>query len=245
MIRRFRYVIIGLVTFVVGLVVLFPARLAYQWFAPPGVEIAGIDGSIWRGSADAAQTGGLYVQDLNWRMQPLKILTGRIGFGIEANPPSGFLQANVALGAGGATDVSDLTASLSLDSLQQFVRMPGLAGTMNIRFDRLSLRDGLPVSANGTVEIANLRAPMVHRAPIGGFRAEFFTQEAGVVASVEDTDASIDLAGSLTIAADRSYEFVGLVAPKENTPAQLVEQMRFLGTANERGQYELRLEGQL
>lgn len=245
MMTRYRYVILGLITFVIGLVVLFPARVAYQWFAPPGVAISGIDGSVWRGRADAAMTGGLYVRNLRWRIRPLTIFTGKIGYGIEADTPSGFLKSDIALGVGGSANLTDLTASLSLDSLQQFVGMPGLNGTMNIRFDRLDLKNGLPVGADGNIEIANLRAPIVHRAPIGGFRAEFFTQETGVVGSVEDTDASIDLAGSLSISADRNYEFVGLVAPKENTPEKLREQMRFLGTANERGQYELRLEGRL
>ena len=62
---------------------------------------------------------------------------------------------------------------------------------------------------------------------------------------VDFDDANVDLAGSLSIAADRTYEFVGRVAPKDDTPAEMREQMRFLGTPNERGQFELRLEGRL
>lgn len=65
------------------------------------------------------------------------------------------------------------------------------------------------------------------------------------MASVEDTDAIVDLAGSLSVSADRTYRFLAQVAPKSTTPEDLREQMRFLGTPNERGQYELRLEGQL
>ena len=65
------------------------------------------------------------------------------------------------------------------------------------------------------------------------------------MASIEDTDAVIDLAGSVSLSPDRTYQFLAQVAPKPNTPADLREQMRFLGTANDRGQYELRLEGQL
>ncbi|NIL93701.1 MAG: type II secretion system protein GspN [Woeseiaceae bacterium] len=245
MIARYRYVVIGLITLVVGLVALFPARVAYHWFAPPGIAISGIDGTVWHGRADAAVTSGLYVSNLDWTMRPLALFTGKIGYGIEAEAPSGFLKADVTLGAGGHIALSDLTASVSLESLQQVVRMPGLTGTMNLRFDRLNLENGLPVAADGIVEISNLRAPIVNRAPIGGFRAEFFTQETGVVASVEDTNAKLELAGSLSISPDRSYEFIGLVAPKDDTPADMREQMRFLGTANERGQYEVRLQGRL
>lgn len=242
---RSGYIIAGVVTLLVGLAALFPARVAYHWFAPPGIALSGIDGTIWHGTAAAGSAGGLYLSNLDWRMRPGALLSGRIGYGVEADASSGFMKGNVALGAGGSAALSDLTASLSLASLQDFVNMPGLSGALSIRFDRLEVEDGLPTAAQGTIEVADLRAPMIHRSPIGGFRAEFFTQDSGVVASVEDTDANVDLAGSLTIAADRTYQFVGKVAAKENTPARLQEQMKFLGSPDERGQYDIRLEGQL
>ena len=81
--------------------------------------------------------------------------------------------------------------------------------------------------------------------PIGGYRAEFFTEDAGIVASVEDTDGVFELAGSLRISSDRSYVFAGQLAPKSETPPSVRQQMRFLGNPNDRGQYPLRLEGQL
>jgi len=99
--------------------------------------------------------------------------------------------------------------------------------------------------ANGTAVVSGLLIPLVSRTPMGGFRAEFFTQVAGIGASVEDTDGVIELAGTLDIANDGNYHFLGLLAAKPATPPQVKEQMRFLGSPNERGQYELRLEGQL
>jgi general secretion pathway protein N len=224
---------------------MFPARVAYHWFAPPGVALSGIDGTLWRGTANAGRTGGLYLRNLSWRMRPAVLFTGKIGYGIEADASSGSLSTNVALGFGGSAALTDLNASLALESLQQFVRMPGLGGVLTLQFDRLDLENGLPVVAEGTAEIANLRAPLVHRGSIGGFRAEFLTQDAGIVASIEDTDASIDLAGSLTITADRTYRFIGKVAPTGKTPAELRDQMAFLGTPDDRGQFDVRLEGQL
>ena len=239
------YVVIGVVTFVIGLVAMFPARVAYSWFAPPGIALSGIDGTVWNGHAAAGMAGGLYLTDLDWSMRPGELLGGKIGYSVEADASSGFMKTNIALGAGGSASLSDLSASLPLESLQQFVSMPGLSGALSLRFERLELENGLPVAANGTAEIANLRAPLVHRDPIGGFRAEFFTQETGVVASVEDTQAMVDIAGSLTIASDRTYQFVGKVAATDSTPDRLREQMKFLGSPNDRGQFDMRLEGQL
>ncbi|MDH3433631.1 MAG: type II secretion system protein N, partial [Gammaproteobacteria bacterium] len=141
--------------------------------------------------------------------------------------------------------LTGVKASLTLQSLQTIVRMPGLRGNVNAQFDRLIIDSGLPVAADGVVEVADLVAPAVNQASIGGYRAEFFTQESGVMASVEDTDGVIDLAGSLQISSDRSYQFIAQLAPKDNTPASVRQQMQFLGSANERGQHQMRLEGQL
>jgi general secretion pathway protein N len=242
---RFRFVIIGLITLTVGLLLLFPARVAYQWFAPPGIALSGIDGTIWRGMAREGDVGGLYLRNVGWRVQPLKLFTGKIGYAVEADAASGFVDGGVAIGLGGSAELTGLTASLSLQSLQQKVGMPGLDGTVNLQFERLVFENGIPVAADGNLQVANLRAPLVHRSSIGGFRADFFTQESGIMASVEDTDAVLDLAGSLSLSPDRTYQFLAQVAPNANTPPDLREQMRFLGTPNERGQYELRLEGQL
>lgn len=242
---RSRYVLIGLVTLVLGLIVLFPARVGYQWFAPPGVALSGIDGTIWSGSARDGDVAGLYVRGLQWRMRPLALFKGQLAFAIEADTGSGFLEGNVGLGAGGAVAMTDLTAAMTLESIQEMVGMPGLSGMLNARFERLTVENGIPVAAAGTLEIADLRAPLIDRGPIGGYRAEFFTQESGVMASVEDTDGVVDLAGSLQLSPDSSYQFIAQLAPKGNTPAKLREQMKFLGTPNERGQYEMRLEGEL
>ena len=245
MLTRSRFVIIGVITLLLGLLINFPARVAHNWFTPAGVAISGIQGSIWRGHALEGEIGGIYVRDLNWRMQPWQLFTGELAYRIEADAVSGFVNSDVAIGIGGSASLRNLTASLSLQSMQSIVGMPGLDGTANLQFERLVFENGIPVAADGTLEVANLLAPLIHRSSVGGFRAEFFTQESGVIASVEDTDAVVELAGSLSVSSDRTYQFLAQVAPKDTTPANLREQMRFLGTPNERGQYELRLEGQL
>jgi general secretion pathway protein N len=242
---RARYVIIGTITLLVGLLVIFPARVAYHWVAPPGVALSGIDGSIWRGQASEGEVSGIYLRNVRWGMRPLALFRGQLGYAIEADAASGFAEGIATIGIGGSAALEDLSASLSLRDFQGIVGMPGLDGMVNLQFERLVFENGIPIAADGNLQVANLRAPLIYRSPIGGFSVEFFTQESGVMASVEDTDAIVDIAGSLSLSPDRTYQFLAQVAPKADTPADLKEQMRFLGTANERGQYELRLEGQL
>jgi hypothetical protein len=234
---RVRLIVAGCIALLVGLVSLFPARVAYQWFPAPTFNLAGISGSVW--------TGRLYLQDLHWRIKPLSLFVGQLRYKIEGSPASGFIDGEVSLNLSGAVTASDLRGSMSLQPFGQLVGIRGLSGMLNGEFERLVIENGIPTAANGVFEVLNLIAPSIHRASIGGYRAEFFTQDTGVVASIEDTDGLIDVAGSLQLSVDGTYKFVAQLAPKNNTPANVRQQLQLLGSANDRGQHELRLEGQL
>ena len=236
---------VGLLTFVAAFIMLFPARVAYDWFAPPAVQMSGLDGTIWSGSAAELSASGLYLRELKWRLRPLRLVTGKVAARIEARPSSGFLEAEIAVGLGGDIMLSDVNGSLPLRDFATITRMPGLAGNVSLQFNELRIRDGLPVVADGTLAVADLVAPMVDPASIGGYRAEFFTDDNAVVASVEDDNGVFDLAGSLTVSGDRNYQFLGKVAATDSTSEKLKRQLRFLGSPNDRGQHDIRLEGQL
>jgi general secretion pathway protein N len=240
-----RLLIIGLITLLIGLVVKFPARVAYQWFAPPGISVNGITGTVWRGAAGHVSAQGFYIGNVVWRFKPLRLIAGKLAYGVVGRPATGFVEGDIAVSLAGNLHISDLAGTLALSELAATTQIAGLDGAASLRVENIEVSDGFPVSARGSLEVAGLMLPLVSQAPIGGYRAEFFTQEDGIVASVEDTDGAIDLAGSLKLDRDRVYQFIGQVAAKPETPQQVRDQMRFLGSPDDRGQYPIRLEGQL
>lgn len=242
---RSRLIKVGLLTFLLGLVLLFPARVAYRWFVPAGISVSGISGTVWSGSASEAIASGIYLRDVNWQFRPLRLLTARIGYSIEANLAPGFVEADVALGMGSSVVFRDLQASLPLNRLQESLRVPGLSGSAAASFSQLRVDDGVPVVAEGELQVSRLVVPLVDRAPLGGFRAEFSTGDAAITASVEDADAVLELAGSLRLSGDGNYQFLAKLRPRPDTPASVRQQLQFLGAADSNGDHELRLEGRL
>ena len=238
---RRRLIIAAIVAFVAGLIVLFPARVAYDWFAPPDLGVSGISGSVWSGAATHVKAGNVYVANLKWRFRPFRLITGKLAYAVSTRLGSDTVEADLAFGIGGGFYLTDMPLRI----LEVSSGVPGLRGSVSARFEQLIIADGMPISAQGTIEVSNLLLPLVSQTSIGGYRADFFTQEDGVVVSVEDTDGVIELAGSLKLTNDRNYSFTGKLAPKSETPPQVRQQMQFLGSANERGQYEFRFEGRL
>lgn len=240
-----RLIAAGSAVFVVGVVLIFPARVAYDWFAPPGVALSGLEGSVWSGHARDANIMGLYLRDIEWRFRPTLLATGRIGYRLTARPPGGEINGDVAISAGGTVTLSNVRGTVPLDTLRALTRVDNLAGVADVNVESAVLENGLPTSARGSLEVRELLVPIVSRTAIGGYRAEFFTEDEGITASVEDTDGVVDIAGQLLLRPDRSYLFTGLLAPTGQTPQRLQNQMQFLGAPNDRGQYPVRMEGVL
>ncbi len=237
--------IAGLVTFLLGVVVMFPARTAVNWFVPEGIQVSGVKGSVWGGSASAVSAPGVYLSRVEWRLSALSLLTFSPSVAFTATPGSGFVEAVATLRGSETIELRDLTASLPLSMVAGAVNTPGLDGNASAQFEHVTFTQGLPVSARGTVRVANLRLPLVHPGSLGGYTLEFVEAESGIVASIEDVDGIVDVAGSLSLRPDSSYQLLAQVAVIAATPTDLAERMRFMPRGNAEGQYEIRLEGSL
>jgi general secretion pathway protein N len=99
-VSRKSLLLVGLLTFVTAVILMFPARVAYDWFAPPALQLSGLEGTVWSGSAAEVSAAGLYLRDLKWRLRPLRLVTGKVAARIEASPSSGFLETDIAAGLG-------------------------------------------------------------------------------------------------------------------------------------------------
>jgi len=236
----------GALACLIGVVTLVPARFVYHVAAPPELSLAGISGTVWNGRAEHASVAGVYLRGLEWRTRPLSLLSGTLTADVAAEPVAGFIEGRFSVTAGGKLGISNLTASLGLAALADALQLGRIDGSANLQVERLEVVDGLPTAAVGSVEVANLLVAEIHRqSPLGGYRAQFFTEDTGVTASVEDTDGIFDIAGRFDIGADRSYRFLAKLSAKANADESLTRQLRFLGTPDNNGQYELRFEGQL
>ena len=242
---RRRLVTLAILATLITLIVSFPARIAYQLAGVPGVALSGISGTAWTGKASEASVNGAYLRNLEWKFVPMRLFTGQLAYKISAEPINGFVDAEVGASVSGQVSVLELKGSLPASIVGPAIQVPGMRGTVNLDFEHVELKDGVPVSAIGSIRVAGLVVPMIYRDSLGGYIAEFATQDGGIVASVEDTDGIVDLAATLRIGNDRTYNFSGLVIAKPAAPDALRQQMRFLGPANERGQHEIRLEGRL
>lgn len=242
---RSRLFAVGAAVFVAGLVLLFPARAAYHWFAPETVRLSGISGTVWSGAAAEGSFGGFYAGNIGWRFRPAALFTGKIGYAVSADLAGGSVAGNTAIAPGGSVHLADLSARLPLTALSVAAAGTGAKGMLDLRFDSLVLEDGWPVHAAGIAGVRNFVIPALSSAPLGDYRAEWETAGDVVTGRFEDVSGMLDLAGTLELRRDRSYVLSGRVQATGTATPDLVQQLRFLGSPDAQGMRSFRFEGNL
>lgn len=240
-----RYIFAGLIVFLAVLATTFPARVAYNQFAPPDLSLTGISGSIWNGSAAEGLAAGAYLRNLTWQIQPASILSGQLAYRVSAQPAAGQIEANVAVALDGALTLSAMTGSMPLDLVHEAFQQAGISGDLALDFARLVLRNGLPEDVEGNVTVTNFFVPELSSARLGDYRAEFHTDSGTVTAEVTDTSGVLEVNGVVTLAPDRSYSLIGNVGARPSAPPSVTRQLEFLGSPDDKGMRPFRFEGSL
>lgn len=227
--RRIVLVTAGVLAVFAGLVATFPARLALAWFAPPAVQAWGVEGTIWRGRAEALLLHERDVGRLAWQAQPSRLLALQPAWDLELRPPGGHASGRVAFSIFGRRQtVSDLEASLDLATLPPAIVPEGVVGEAHISIQRLVLRQGWPEAIAGRAATGALILPGVIMA-VGPFEFLFPGQADPVRAEIRSVGGPLEVDGRVELRERGQWHFSAELAPGENPPRELVEGLAYVG----------------
>src|SRR5690349_4524359 len=164
-------VALGIGAFLLFALVTLPASAVLSFFHPPGVTLSGVSGTIWKGRAQAVRSGNLHIGSVEWSLDVLALLTGKLGAELKITRSDGFAQGAITV-SGTRVTMRSLNASLPLSALPPNVAQ-GWAGTATLKLPQLVLENGWPVAATGTVDVIDLVGPPNRPIPMGGYRVVF------------------------------------------------------------------------
>ena len=216
---RFSWIALGLGAYLAFAISLFPAQLAYRWFAPDSFRLAGVDGTVWSGSAAIGSAGNIGFHDLEWRLQPWRLLLARVGGQLQARFADGFLTTRVETGMSQVA-FSDLQGTTSLKGLQELLPLGDIEGVMSANFSSLRIEGDWPVEANGEVRVGELAVPPL-MAPgaalidLGNFRIRFAPSDPpDLLGQFEDQGGPLEVSGVVRLSPNRSYVIEGMARPR-------------------------------
>jgi general secretion pathway protein N len=236
---------IGAATFFAGVLLLFPARVAYDWFVPATVRLNGVQGSVWNGKVMEGLAGGVYFTNLSWSFKPLALFTGKAVFDTSINTAGGPVSMTFGVGPSGTLSMKDVVGNLSLSAIHPALQANRIDGMLNIQLQSLIVKNGWPTELVGSVGVGNLVAGDLGPDSLGNFRAEFTTEDHAIVGVVQDAGAVLNVTGTINLTDDRAYSLIGFVSPNSETPPGINRNLRFLGSPDQNGQRQFRFEGAL
>ena len=236
---------IGAVVFFWTLLTQVPAALVYGWARPhlTGVQLFGVDGSLDSGSLTGLNLSDHPIDEkIRWQLHPLWLLAGRLGIGIDG---SGLMQltGGVQQGIGGLR-LRKLNGSGDAKAIAGLVGYGFAPISGNIRFDDLSLRlsKGVPVSADGVVELHGLAWALgANPATLGDFRATASTQGNNILIKVESLAGPLDANGTITFdPGSKKYDSDLKLHPKDGADPMLKNMLQMSGPADATGTFHLK-----
>lgn len=238
----------GLLLLLVLVVATFPAGLAWRHWSErvAGVELAGVQGSIWQGSARELAVRGQRLGKLEWRLSPWSALTGKPRVELTVDGPdlrvSGTWQALVI-----GSELSALNGEIAAGWFAPALDIPALepTGRITVAEGRLVL-DAQGVPNGGDLALRWLEAGVRGQvqARLGTIVIEARGSEGRIAASVSDGgDGDVAIAGQFQLEHLAYRGQVRLNARVSEGP--VVEALQWIGMPSGDGGRLLIVEGRL
>jgi general secretion pathway protein N len=250
--KLWRWVAVGIGAYLAFTLSSFPAGAAYAWFAPAGLQLAGVEGTLWSGRAAAGNVGDLALHDIRWSVHAWQLLLGRVAADLRAQLDEGFVAAQVKASRSRIA-LSDVRASTSLPTLRGLLPLAGLRGEANLTLSALEidLAKGWPTKVVGDLKLLQLEtAPLVgprgKLVPLGNYVLRFGEGAGPINATFNDTGGPLEVSGTIAVDAARAYTLDGLVKPRADAPQDLVDGLNvMLAEPDSEGRRRLTLSGTL
>lgn len=245
-----RVVTIGLGVFVAFLIVMFPARVAWN-LVPQAMVVTpvGIEGSIWRGHAQSLLLNGRDLGSLSWRWNPASLVVGRWGYRVELS--GSWNEANGVVGVGftGNLIVTDMVGNASIEDTIAAVLPEGrqlplvVDGDLRMDLDELRLDDQALIELAGRISTADLA---IGGRRIGQLGVDLSDENQGVLAAIySDGDPSPGIEGEAFLLPGEDYRLDVVVADPQRLGNDIDTFVRGFGAPEPDGSWRIRWQGQL
>jgi len=230
-----------------------PAQIFAGQLARAGLDATALTGTIWSGYARGLAWRSVPLGDVRWSFAPLDLLSGRVGGNLQLTRPDGAASTNFSVSFSGDVHLTGATASLPVELLSSLpIGMPrNWRGRLSGQFEEISVTAGWPTALRGTLEMDDLIAPPPRNISIGSYHVEMPDPQATggqaseLTARVTDKEGPFSFEGRFTLAPDRSFLLEGMLAPRGNTPPQLVRSLELLGPPDAAGRRPVSVSGTL
>lgn len=255
--RLVAYGVIGLGCYLAFLLMLMPATYAWSLAQPqlasqfPGLQLGGIEGTVWQGQAGNLVYREQPLGSLNWHLATLPLLRQQLDTRLVLQNEEAYAQGRLSTSFHAErVQLEAVEARFPIQQLTRFMSFLPVAvdGMLSIRLPSLELdANGLPRSAQGTVVWHQAGLTLTEFMPLGDLRAELSSDEEGRVhAEIRDSGSGpLKIEAQWVLEKDGRHRLQGFVSAGEGSSEALKQALGWLGKPDAQGRYRLQYNGRL
>lgn len=232
--RSYSWIALGAGVYLAFVLNLFPATMAHRWFAPDTLRLAGIEGTLWSGSASLGSIGDIGLHEIRWQLRPWALLSARVRGQFQTRFADGLLTTDVEATLS-RTTLRNLRASASLGAFQNMLPLGGIEGFLRADFTELEVVYDWPATAVGEMRLGELAVPPLIPVPgrelimLGNYVIRFPPlSSSGVVGRFEDQGGPLEVTGTLHLSDGRAYVIEGTARARTNAPPELSQGLELM-----------------
>jgi hypothetical protein len=209
-----------------------------------GMACSEVDGSVWNGTCTGLTVQQQPVGDLTWEVHAMRLFAGKINADVVVTRPTGSIRGNVESGFDKKIVARDLLVDLPVDQELASALPPnlrGLRGKIHAQLAYLRVDGQIIRAIEGIVEIHDLSDG---DQKWGSYSVTFPPPTTGdPVGQLKDLGSGpLAVEGALKLTPAPGFDLHGLVAARPSASADLVQNLRFLGSPDAQGRREFSLE---
>ncbi len=244
--------LLGIVSYLVAMVVFFPAEPVVDRIRPQlgTVALENVSGKLYKGTIGTVRSTDdllpLEFNDVGWTLSPKTLLSGGAGVSFDFNGYGGEGQGLVARRWNGDVNVTDFTFNALAKELEVLLPVPiaRFNGELLGDIDQVLLVDNLLARFEGTISWNNalLEAPIP--TSLGEVTIEITPDdEKSHTLALTAVGGDVAMDGSMTLTQSGDFSADVLFTPSQNTPAAVLAGLRQLGRADAEGRVRFVRQG--
>ncbi len=232
--------------FAIFLIATVPAGFALQYLpANMPLRLAGIDGSIWNGSAARASWQNQPIGRVQWQLSPFPLLLGKLKADVDIAGEGVSAHGRLTASRDQVIVLNDTTIDADLAKLPlppTLMATPGGKAHAIIEHARIENRWPTELDADITWQPARLLAPF----ELDAGKATLKVSSANNQLNGDlRTEGALDAKGKLTLSRNGAFSANIKVAPTQDTPRELRDMLPMLGRPDSKGAVTVRQSLQL
>ncbi|WMN87428.1 type II secretion system protein N [Vibrio parahaemolyticus] len=215
-----------------------------------GLDIQGVQGTIWQGHASNVRWQRQNLGEVNWDFQWSALFTGKAEFAVRFGRGSDMEvrgRGLVGYGLFGDAYAKDLVASVPAIKVVEQARLPvpvGVDGQLELNIHHATYATPWCGEGDGTLvwNASGIQSPL-GRLDLGPVVANLNCKDSVLTASGEQNSPQVSAAFSAELMPNQRYSTTAWFKPGAEFPSAMGDQLQWLGKPNAQGQYEFDYKG--